>query len=115
MTDDLGRGGFRLSDIYGGATMTKSHHLESLAEWAVTKRNSADSYFLLGLFLEYDGQEARAEKFFQKASDLAGISGGHIGVFLDPVEPVLLKSIERSAAKPAVTVPVVTISTGRDI
>src|SRR4029079_2142155 len=41
LTDDLGRGGFRLNDIYGGAAMTKSHHLESLAEWAVTKRTSA--------------------------------------------------------------------------
>ena len=52
----------------------------------MTHRNSSDPYFLLGLFLEYDDQPARAEKFFQKASDLAGISGGHIAVFLAPAE-----------------------------
>lgn len=115
LSDDLGRGGFQLSDIYGGATMTKSNHLDSLAEWAITKRNSSDAYFLLGLFLEYDGQEGRAEKFFQKAADLAGIGGGHVAMFLDPVEPVLLKSVERTVAKPAVTVPVVKISTGHEL
>src|SRR4029079_2237563 len=76
LTDDLGRGGFRLSDIYGGANMTQQQHLESLAEWATTKRGSSDPYFLIGLFLEYDGQIARAEKFFQKANELAGIGGG---------------------------------------
>src|SRR4029077_12836539 len=68
LTEDLGRGGFRLSDIYGGAKMTKQQHLESLAEWATTKRNSPDPYFLIALFLEYDGQSVRAEKFFQKAN-----------------------------------------------
>src|SRR6185369_12160170 len=115
LTEDLGRGGFRLGDIYGSATMTKSQHLESLAEWAINKRSSSDPYFLLGLFLEYYGQPARAEKFFQKASDLAGISGGHIAVFLDPVAPSLLKSVERAAASSAKDVPVVPISTTREI
>jgi len=125
LTEDLGRGGFRLSDVYGGAHMTKQQHLESLAEWAVTKRNSSDPYFLLGLFLEYDGQPGRAEKFFQKANELAGISGGHIAVYLDPPAHSLLKSIERTVAKPTVAAPtgsaatlnapLVTISTPRDL
>lgn len=115
LTDDLSRSGFRLNDIYGGAMMTKSQHLESLAEWAISKHDSADSYFLLGLFFEYDGQPARAKKFFQKASDLAGISGGHIGVFLDPGEPVLLRTIERTVAKPAPGIPVIILNTSRDI
>jgi tetratricopeptide (TPR) repeat protein len=115
LSEDLGRGGFRLSDIYGGANMTKQQHLESLAEWATTKRNSADPYFLIGLFLEYDGQATRAEKFFQKANELAGISGGHIAVFLDPVAPSLLKAVEKAAATQAKDVPVVPISTTREI
>jgi hypothetical protein len=118
LTEDLGRGGFRLSDIYGGANLTKNQHLESLAEWATTKRNSSDPYFLIGLFLEYDGQQARAEKFFQKANELAGISGGHIAVFLDPVAPSLLNSVERAAAKPVQegpVLPVVTVSGARDL
>jgi tetratricopeptide (TPR) repeat protein len=86
LTDDLARGGFRLSDLYGNASMTKTAHLESLAEWAMTRRDWSDPYFLLGLFLTYDGDPARAERFFQRAADLAGIAGGHIAVFLAPVE-----------------------------
>jgi tetratricopeptide (TPR) repeat protein len=118
LTEDLGRAGFRLSDIYGSANMTKQQHLESLAEWATSKRNSSDPYFLIGLFLEYDGQPARAEKFFQKANDLAGISGGHIAVFLDPAAPSLLNSIEHAAAKPVKdgpVLPIVTVSATREI
>jgi tetratricopeptide (TPR) repeat protein len=118
LTEDLGRGGFRLGDIYGGANMTKQQHLESLAEWATSKRSLSDPYFLIGLFLEYDGQPVRAEKFFQKANELAGISGGHIAVFLDPVAPSLLNSVERAAARPVKegpTLPVVTVSATRDI
>ena len=131
LTEDLDRGGFRLSDIYGSANMTKNQHLESLAEYAMTRRNSSDPYFLLGLFLEYDDQPARAEKFFQKASDLAGISGGHIAVFLAPAEapapaafapaPAPLSPASRPAtsrpagAQPAPAPAVIPISTGTEI
>ncbi len=114
VTDDLGRGGFRLSDLYGGATITKNQHLESLAEWATNRRNSSDPYFLLGLFLEYDGQPVRAEKFFQKASDIAGISGGHIAAFLAPAEPAPAPRADR-VSHPATTVPLIPVSTGTDI
>jgi tetratricopeptide (TPR) repeat protein len=114
LTDDLGRDGFRLSDIYAGATMTKTQHLESLAEWAINRRNSSDPYFLLGLFLTYDDQPARAEKFFQKASDLAGISGGHIAVFLDAPEPAP-RARPDAIARPASAMPVIPISIGTEI
>jgi hypothetical protein len=114
LTEDLGRGGFRLSDIYAGASMTKNAHLESLAEWAINRRNSSDPYFLLALFLQYDGQPTRAEKFFQKASDLAGISGGHIAVFLAPAEAAPAPRADH-VSRPATTVPLIPISTGTDI
>jgi tetratricopeptide (TPR) repeat protein len=114
LTEDLGRGGFRLSDLYGGAAITKNQHLESLAEWATNRRNSSDPYFLLGLFLEYDGQPARAEKFFQKASDIAGISGGHIAVFLAPGEAAPIPRADH-VSRPATTVPLIPVSTGTDI
>jgi tetratricopeptide (TPR) repeat protein len=89
LTDDLSRGGFQLADLYGAATRTKAVHLDSLAEWAMGRGSvSSDPYFLIGLFLQYDGKTARAEKFFEKASDIAGISGGHIAVFLAPAMDV---------------------------
>jgi tetratricopeptide (TPR) repeat protein len=109
LTEDLGRGGFRLNDLYAGAAMTKTQHLESLAEWAIAKSNSSDPYFLLGVFLNYDGQQARADRFFQKASDLAGISGGHIAVFLAPAEDAMKPPAEK-AVRPVATLPLLTIS-----
>src|SRR5262249_46747964 len=99
--------------LYGAANMTKAQHLESLAEWAIGRSNSPDPYFLLGLFLNYDGEQARATKFFQKASDLAGISGGHIAVFLAPAEDAPPR-IERTVA-PAAAAPVVPISVATEL
>jgi tetratricopeptide (TPR) repeat protein len=114
LTEDLGRDGFRLNDLYAGAAMTKAAHLESLAEWAISRSKSPDPYFLVGLFLNYDGQTARAEKFFQKASDLAGISGGHIAVFLDPaVEASPIPA--RRPTTPATVIPVAQVGTDTEI
>jgi len=113
-TEDLGRGGFSLNDLYAGAKMTKTQHLESLAEWAMSRTNSPDPYFLLGLFLNYDGQPARAEKFFQKASDLAGISGGHIAVFLAPAEAPPKPRSEHTT-RPTASAPFVPISMGTEL
>lgn len=110
MTDDIHRGGFHLDQIYGGAAMTKNAHLESLAEWALARPDSSEPYFLLGVFLNYDQQAERADKFFDYASDLAGMSGGHILVFQRPdaEEPVA----EVAALPTRVSVPV---NTGKEI
>ena len=113
LTDELGRGGFRLDDLYGGASLTKSAHVESLAEYAMSLRNSPDPYFLLGVFLTYDGQAERATKFFERAADLAGISGGHIAVFLAPVKEAPVANPAPPAA--SAEVPVVKVSVGREI
>jgi tetratricopeptide (TPR) repeat protein len=103
LTDDTTRGGFQLRDLYGTAVLTKNGHLEALAGHALARSESSDPYFLLGVFLTYDGQRERAEKFFDRAADLAGISGGHIAAF-EPIDwPVL-------AARP-VEVPVSVVGT----
>jgi hypothetical protein len=83
-----------LDDLYGTAVLTKSGHLEALAGHALARSESSDPYFLLGVFLTYDNQQGRAEKFFDRAADLAGISGGHIAAF----EPATFES----AGSPAV-------------
>ena len=113
MTDELSRGGFKLDDLYGAASLTKTAHLESLAELAMTRRQSPDPYFLLGIFLTYDGQQERAVKFFERAADLAGISGGHIAVFLVPPNDVAPAKTAAPAASPAV--PVAQVSAGTEI
>ena len=84
LSDDLARGGFQLDQIYNGAQMSKARHLESLSAWALAHEVDADPYFLLGVFLSYDGGRERSEKFFQRAADLAGNDGGHIAAFLAP-------------------------------
>ena len=109
LTDDLHRGGFNLDQLYGGASLTKTAHLESLSEWALSRPDSSDPYFLLGVFLRYDQQGQRAEKFFAYASDLAGISGGHIAVFEPPVEEPIA---EVASVPDRISVPV---TPGREI
>jgi hypothetical protein len=115
LTDNLGRGGFRLDDLYGGASMTKATDLENLAELALNHSGDSDAYFLIGVFLNYDGQADRAIRFFDRASDLAGISGGHIEVFLDRAAAPVIAA--RPAAPPVPPSPPaeVFIATGTEI
>jgi hypothetical protein len=114
LSEDVGRDGFELSELYGGAAMTKTQHLESLAEWALAHPDSSDPYFLLGVFLHYDGQPARAEKFFAKAADLAGMSGGHMAVFQSPATAASQAARDRTIA-PRPAIPAVPISEGTEI
>ena len=107
LTDDTTRGGFQLTDLYGTAVLTKNGHLEALAGHALERSDSSDPFFLLGVFLTYDGQHERAEKFFARAADLAGISGGHIAAFEPAGAPVV-------AARP-VEMPIAVVSVGTDI
>jgi hypothetical protein len=101
LTDDTHRGGFRLTDLYGTAVLTKNGHLEALAGHALERSESSDPYFLLGVMLTYDNQRERAEKFFDRAADLAGIAGGHIAAF-EPVAPVVAAA---SVAAPVAAAP----------
>jgi tetratricopeptide (TPR) repeat protein len=92
LSRDISRGGFRLGELYGGAAMTKFQHLEFLAEWTLARGNSPDGYFLVGLFLHYDGHQPRAEKFFAQAAELAGPGADFLAAYLrsagnDPIPP----------------------------
>jgi tetratricopeptide (TPR) repeat protein len=112
LADDQRRDGFQLNDLYGGASMAKAIHLESLAEWALTQDESSDAYFLIGLFLHYDGQRDRAIKFFARASELAGPSAGHIVAFLFPaLEPRALVHTRVAPAIPATVDPPTALGT----
>lgn len=71
LSEELDRGGFRLSMLYGSALATKEMHLERLAEWTLAHARSPEGYFLLGLMLHFDGQPERAEKFLLYAGGLS--------------------------------------------
>jgi tetratricopeptide (TPR) repeat protein len=115
LSENLGRGGFRLDDLYSGASMTKATHLENLAELALANSGDSDAYFLIGLFLNYDGQAERAARFFDRASDLAGISGGHIEVFLNRAAPAFAVRPDAPPVPPPPPAPAVFISAGTEI
>jgi tetratricopeptide (TPR) repeat protein len=93
---DVTRGEFTLSELYRGAEMAKSSHLESLAGWALTRGDISEPYFLMGVQLYYDGQRERASKFFGRAAELAGPSGGHLIAFA----PAGRKTKEADAVPP---------------
>lgn len=112
LTDDTNRGGFTLNDLYGTAALAKNSHLELLAAHALERSESSDPYFLLGVFLTYDGQRERAEKFFERAANLAGVAGGHVAAF-EPVDgPEVAARPAEAPAKAAAAVP---ISVGTEI
>ena len=110
---DVSRGRFRLNELYGGAAMTKTQHVESLAEWALANSDSADAYFLLGVFLHYDGEPGRAAKFFAKAADLAGVSGGHVAVF--QAQPAVAPVAARHSPPLPRSLPVAPVSAGMEL
>jgi tetratricopeptide (TPR) repeat protein len=79
---NLDRDGFRLPDLYGDNQIAKTAHLEVLARRAFDQPQDTDAYFLVGLFLRYDGQAERAQKFFARAKTLAGAADAHLRGFL---------------------------------
>lgn len=109
---DVTRGGFTLDEIYGGAAMAKQAHLESLAGWALKRSDSSESYFLMGVQLQFDGQAERAARFFDRAAELAGAGGEYLAAFAGeraaadeaPVAPVVEK--KKPAGELAVSAPV---------
>jgi tetratricopeptide (TPR) repeat protein len=78
------REAFTLDKLYGAAAIAKAAHLEGLAAWALAHADSSEPYFLMGVTLHYDAQPARAAKFFARASELAGVGGGHLTAFAPP-------------------------------
>lgn len=71
---------FRLDDIYGGAELVKTAHLESLANTILARPDDADLLFSLGAFLHFNGEAKRAKKFFVRAFELS--RKDHLRAFL---------------------------------
>lgn len=76
------RNGFSLAKLYGTTTIAKTGHLETLAAYALEHSDSADAFFLLGVFLKYDGEPDRAAPFFARAAELSRGESAHLAGFL---------------------------------
>lgn len=84
---------FRLDAIYGDSRAAKTAHLETLAATALDRADDADLLFLLGMFLHFDGQADRAQRFFLRAAALERGEAGYIRAFVTPpdaTEPAII-------------------------
>lgn len=81
LSGDVHRDGFRLDDLYDDNKLAKTAHVETLARRALSDPTDADAFFMLGLYLHYDGQAERAKKFFQQAEKLSEADAGHVRPF----------------------------------
>ncbi len=88
LSPDGKRGAPKLDELYGAAAMTKTLHLESLAEWALGRTESSDAWFLVGITLYFDGQSDRAEKCFARATELDASSARSLAALRAPHPPV---------------------------
>ena len=81
--------------------MAKAGHLESLAELALNKSSESDAYFLIAIFLHYDGQADRAEKFFARAAELAGPGSTYLAGFISKPPTIAARPVTPPPPKPA--------------
>jgi len=83
ITPDLAKNDFLLDEIYGrDARTAKTAHLEALARQALDRPEDPDMLFLIGIFLHFEGERERAQRFFQSAAKLAPADDDHIRAFL---------------------------------
>lgn len=91
---DIRRDGFSLAALYGDTAMAKGAHLEAIAGYALERPDSADTFFVLGIFLHYSGEAERAEKFFLRAATLSSPDAAWLAGFVPGAVPVKLDEAE---------------------
>ncbi len=77
---------FTLDQLYGDNALAKSAHLDALAQRAIDQPHDGEVFFVLGVFLHFDGQPERAQKFFERANELTLGDRRHLAAFVDGVE-----------------------------
>jgi len=81
------KGQFRVDTLYNGSRLAKDSHLDALARTALGDSQNADNWFLVGMFLHFDGQSKRAQTFLQKAVELERRDTRYLAPFLSAPEP----------------------------
>ena len=79
---DWPKSDFRLGELYGGNDQAKTAHIDALADAAVNAPTNGDLLFIVGVFLHFDCQQARAQPFFKRAAQISGPDAGHIAGFV---------------------------------
>lgn len=99
---DVNRNGFRLDELYEGSILAKTAHIEQLSQAALENPDDPDLVFLVGMFLHYDGEAARAQTFFARAAEMLGPVHEHLAGFLHeqrPADPEREEPIVKVASK----------------
>lgn len=78
--------GFTLEQLYRDNRLAKAAHLDALAQRAIDQPHDGEVFFVLGVFLHFDGQPERAQKFFQRAGELTLGDRRHVAAFVAEVE-----------------------------
>lgn len=94
LNPSIAREGFSLDMLYGDTRMAKEAHLESIAGHCLENTDSADAYFVLGIFLHYSGEADRAAKFFARAAELGGADAAYLAGFVPGAVPVTAAGLE---------------------
>jgi hypothetical protein len=78
---------FRLDELYGGAAVAKTQHIETLARAVEANPFDADLLLVLGMQLFFDGQADRAAVFFARAAQLGAHEDHLLDDFLGKPKP----------------------------
>ena len=76
-----------LDTLYHDARLAKHSQLDTLAATTLARPDDANLMFVLGVFLHFDGQADRAEKFFERAAALSAPHDEHVRPFLHATDP----------------------------
>ena len=93
---DYARDGVRLQQLYRSQDESTAH-VEKLAAAALENPQDSDLMFLIGAFLHFEGQPARAGRFFRQAAATATSGTEHIQAFLDADQPATTLALANSA------------------
>lgn len=82
-----------LAQFYGSHADLRNLHIESLADFAWNHQDDVSALKMVGIWLQLDGQDQRAEPFFQRARSLAPSTEGadHTGRLVATKMTPLLK------------------------
>jgi Tetratricopeptide repeat len=78
---------FRLDQIYDGAALAKTSHIERLAKEVEANPFDAELLLVLGMQLFFDGKQDRADVFFARAAQLGGNEDQLLDDFLPKPKP----------------------------
>lgn len=78
--------GSPLRQMYGTNRIAKQAHLEELSAAALQQPEDGGLLMLVGIFLYYDGQQARAADFFRRAAEIDGPHLDYVPLFLTTLQ-----------------------------